>query len=68
MSRSAKDMQMASAKLILDLRDDGFEVSEGMVVLAMTLAIMFRTDNVSQHEAISRFATIAKNVYGGNDE
>ena len=54
----------ASIGIVAQLAKDGLNKAEGMVVLAMTLAITFRDSGVSQHEAINRFTTIVKNVYG----
>jgi hypothetical protein len=31
----------------------------------MTLAVAFKTDDVSQHEAINRFTTIVHKIYQG---
>lgn len=53
-----------SIDIVAQLAKGGLNKAEGMVVLAMTLAITFRDNDVSQHEAINRFTTIVKNVYG----
>lgn len=63
--KSKEELQAESTKIILRFAEAGLDKGEGMVVLAMTLAIVFKSNGVSQHEAINRFATIAKNVYGG---
>ena len=60
----AQELQALSAKVILQLMEGGATPSEGMVVLAMTLALMFRDEGVTQHQATSRFLIILKQVYG----
>jgi hypothetical protein len=60
----ADKLKDASIDIIAKFAKDGLSKGEGMVVLAMTLAITFRDDGVSQHEAVNRFVTIVKNVYG----
>lgn len=54
-----------STKIVKGFDEAKLTKGEGMVVLAMTLAVVFKSNGVSQHEAINRFATIVKNVYGG---
>lgn len=59
------EMRDESIRILMRFRDIEAEKGEGMVILAMTLATTFRQNGVSQHEAISRFTTIVKNVYKG---
>jgi hypothetical protein len=62
--KSKDELQAESIRIIMQFAKSGLDKGEGMVILAMTLATLFRTDGVSQHEAINRFTTIVKNVYG----
>lgn len=63
MSKSDKELQMKGMSLAMDFAQEGFEPAEAMVVLAMSLAAIFKTSGVSQHEAINRFTTVIKKVY-----
>ena len=63
--KSKEELQAESIKIIMQFAKADLEKGEGMVVLAMTLATLFKTDGISQHEAINRFTTIVKSVYGG---
>ena len=65
---TANKLRLESIKIIKQFSDAKLERGEGMVVLAMTLAVLFREDGVSQHEAVNRFVTIVKNVYQGEDK
>lgn len=59
-----KEMQLESMDIAKRFAERNVTGGEGMVILAMTLATTFRVNGVSQHEAINRFTTIVKNVYG----
>lgn len=63
--KSKEELQAESIKIVKGFDEAKLEKGEGMVILAMTLAVVFKSNGVSQHEAINRFATIVKNVYGG---
>ena len=63
--KSKEELQAESIKIIMQFAKADLEKGEGMVVFAMTLATLFKTDGISQHEAINRFTTIVKSVYGG---
>lgn len=60
-----QEMQQESMKIVMQFNEAGATQEEGMVILAMTLAIVFRTNKVSQHEAISRFTTVVRQIYQG---
>jgi hypothetical protein len=60
-----EEMKLESMKIAMQFAEKGVTQSEGMVILAMSLATTFKVNGVSQHEAINRFTTIVKNVYGG---
>lgn len=60
---SAEKMEEMATSIVIDLMQSGLSPHEGMVVLAQTLAVAFRTDNVSRKEAIRRFTQIVDNVY-----
>lgn len=62
---TGKEMQLESIRIISRFQEEKIEKGAGMVILAMTLAITFKEDGVPPHEAINRFTTIVKNVYGG---
>lgn len=57
------EMKMESMRILSRFHDIKAESGEGMVILAMTLATTFKQHGVSQHEAISRFTTIVRDVY-----
>lgn len=59
-----KEMQLESMDIARRFAEKNVSNGEGMVILAMSLATAFRVNGVSQHEAINRFTTIVKNVYG----
>ena len=59
-----EEMKIESIRIIRRFAEKDVTNGEGMVILAMTLAHTFKTNKVSQFEAINRFATIANNVYG----
>lgn len=59
-----KEMQLESMDIAKRFAEKDATSGEGMLILAMTLATTFRVNGVSQHEAINRFTTIAKKVYG----
>jgi hypothetical protein len=60
---SAEKMEEMATSIVIDLMHSGLSPHEGMVVLAQTLAVAFRTDNVPRKEAIKRFTQIVDNVY-----
>jgi hypothetical protein len=59
-----KEMQMESVHIVTRFMEKNVTNAEGMVILAMSLATTFKVNGVSQHEAINRFTTIVKEVYG----
>jgi hypothetical protein len=59
-----EEMKNEGIRIVRRFAEKDVTQSEGMVILAMTLAHTFKTSKISQFEAINRFATIANNVYG----
>lgn len=59
------EMKEQSLNIVRQFMANNVSQSEGMVILAMTLAATFEQGGVSQHEAISRFTTIVRHVYQG---
>jgi hypothetical protein len=60
---SAQLMEEMALKITIDLMHSGLSPHEGMVVLARTAAIAFRTENLSRNEASKRFEQILDTVY-----
>jgi hypothetical protein len=60
-----QEMQAESINIIRRFKEMDATPHEGMVILAITLAVAFKTDDVSQHEAINRFTTIVHKIYQG---
>ena len=66
MSGMTKDeMKAQSLSIVRQFMANDVSQTEGMVILAITLATVFMENKVSQHEAINRFTTIVRNVYQG---
>ena len=61
-----QEMQAESVNIVKRFQEMNATASEGMVILAMTLAAGFKADGVSRHEAINRFTTIVNKVYQEN--
>lgn len=59
------EMKEQSLDIVRQFLNNNVSPSEGMLILSMTLATIFRENEVSQHEAISRFTTIVRHVYQG---
>jgi hypothetical protein len=58
------EMKAESVRILTRFYEQKVDRGDGMVILAMTLATTFKTNKVSAFEAINRFATIVKHVYG----
>jgi hypothetical protein len=65
---NTEEMKQQSLSIVRQFMANNVSQSEGMVILAMTLAGTFKQNKVSQHEAISRFTTIVKHVYQGESK
>ena len=59
-----EQMKTESTRIVKRFEDREVSSGEGMVILAMTLAITFKTHEVPKFEAINLFITIANQVYG----
>jgi hypothetical protein len=59
-----EEMKLESIRIVKRFAEKDVTNGEGMLILCMTLAHTFKTNKVSQFDAINRFATIANNVYG----
>jgi len=58
-----EEMRDESMRILMRFHDIKADSGEGMVILAMALAVTFKEFGVSQHEAISRFTTIVRDIY-----
>jgi hypothetical protein len=59
------EMQEESMRIVLRFAEKRVAQSEGMVILAMTLATTFQKNGLSKKEALNRFSLILDNVYEG---
>jgi len=59
-----EEMKNESIQIVRRFAEQEVSNGEGMVILAMTLAQIFKTNGVSKFEAINRFITIVNQVYG----
>ncbi len=60
--KTGEQMKAKSLDIVIGMAKDGFAPHEGMTVLAMTLAIMAKTQGLSQHQIIDNFITSLKAV------
>jgi hypothetical protein len=59
-----EEMKNEGIRIVRRFAEQKVSNGEGMVILAMTLAQTFKTNEVSKFEAVNRFITIANQVYG----
>lgn len=60
--KTPEQMKIKSLDIVIGLANAKFTPSEGMTVLAMTLAIMAKTAGMDNHQIVDKFITTLKRV------